>query len=104
MDIDIDRGRIRVGDIRHIIDRNDVHVFEIDLDSKYPGHPQCTVSSDGEAIELWLLSTERTRNVDESAETDTLIRFEVGDARTVCAVADASRYTARLVLYRRGRD
>lgn len=102
--IEIDPGRIRVNQVTHVIDRPDVHVFEIDLASKYPGQPQWTENVDGDGMDLRLLPIGRTRNVDDTASQDTLIRLTGFDAGNFTGVAEANRYTARIVFYRRSVD
>lgn len=101
IDIDIDRGRIGVNVVIHVIDRPDVHVFEIDLISKYPGQPQWLENAAGDGMDVFLLHTSRTRDLDRTATRDTLIRFTGFDARNFTAIAEASRYTARIAFYRR---
>ena len=104
IEVEIDRGRVRVNEIRHVINRPDVHVFEVDLASKYPGQPQWMENAAGNGMDVYLLHISRTRDLDDQATADTLIQFVGFADGPWTGVAEATGYTARIVFYRRPVD
>lgn len=93
-------GRIRTSpeQVLVVLEQPNVMIFEIDLDSKYPGlflHESC-----GEGRRsVVILPDEDTIKLDETATTDTEFILRGAEGWTI--MADGSRYTVRIVAYRR---
>lgn len=100
-------GRVRCeeGSVLVVHDQPDFKVFEIDLDSKYPGQPSYSVSDTDAAFMIFPIA--RTLNINE--QSDTITTFELfpdhtEDMREWEYMTEAARYTWRIVMWRRPRN
>ena len=94
----ITEGRIKVNEPLHLIDHPNVHVFEFDLDSKYPGGVAWLL--EGDRVRFIIEAGDRTLNTrpEASAETEVLLEGLSTDEWHI--MSEAVRYTWRVVLYR----
>lgn len=93
----IEQGRVHVNAVTRMIDHDDVVVFELDLAAK-----RAQVGAYGLGagqVTVWLVATDDTLHLDESAGRDTEFVVEVPD-QGWRAVAEIARYTAQVVVYR----
>lgn len=92
-------GKVQVSDagVDHVIDHDDVHVFEIDLMSKYPGDLVYWSTCGKMGVDIH--ASERTLEVDDKASGPTTLELPV-DSMDWVMVATGSRYTVRVVIYR----
>lgn len=100
MNYTLTAGQIRVDDgaVAHVIDHDDVHVFEIDLMSKYPGDI-ITWRGPGSQIGVDIHPGERTLEVDDKASGPTTFVLPL-ESMDWILVAEGSRYTVRVIAYR----
>lgn len=98
MDYELRPGQIRVDDdaVMQVIDHDNVKVFEIDLMSKYPG--DVITWSMGDRIGVDMFAGEHTLEVGKSPDPTTFT-LPLNSMDWVL-VAQASRYTARVIAYR----
>lgn len=94
-------GRVQVSQIVQVIDQPDVKVFEVDLASKYPGDLSDT--ADERSVSVMILPDEHTLRLDESADGVTEIVFPVECSFAWTVIANGSKGTVRICLYRRPR-
>lgn len=99
MNYELRPGQIRVDDdaVAHVIDHDDVHVFEIDLVSKYPG--EIVTWSTGGTLGVDIHPGERTLQVDDKASGPTTFVLPL-ESMDWILVAEGSRYTVRVIAYR----
>lgn len=105
MKYEINQGRIIVNDVRHVIDAENFHVFEVDLRSKYPGPVDWEFEDD--CIKVWVApNPEETLKWDHAAVDDTFIAFHIPDMDYMKwnVVSEARRYTWRIILWKRPVD
>lgn len=99
MNYEITQGRIIVNSVNHIIDSPNFHVFEIDLRSKYPGPVDWEYDED--SIRVYIdVNPERTLKTDVNSNELTSILFPFHEYGW-SALSEASRYTWRIVLWKR---
>lgn len=91
-------GRVRVHTWAQVVDHNDVKIFEIDLESKYPG--PVTVAQDSEKISVMILVGENTLDTNPNLNDVTYLDFYLSNAHDWKVLTDGSRYTVRVVMYR----
>lgn len=99
MDYTLTAGQVRVDDdaVAHVISHDDVHVFEIDLVSKYPG--EIVTWSSGGTVGVDMFAGERTLEVDDKAIGPTTFTLPL-ESMDWILVATGSRYTVRVIAYR----
>ena len=106
----VDHGKIRIAEewhergtrlpaIIHFIDSHNFHVFEIDLDSKYPGPVNWEWDDSKRQVTFTIEPNERTLHT-RACEEQTTITFHDVESRDWTIMSDASRYTWRIVFYR----
>lgn len=107
MEYELTQGRIVVNDVRHVIDAETFHVFEIDLKSKYPGPVDWEYAyndqADDEGFNIIVsidVNPERTVKTDVTSSGLTSIFFPLAE-KGWHAMSEASRYTWRIVLWKR---
>ena len=102
MEVRVDHGAVRVGEVDTVIDEARFKVFQVDLDTKYATILATAVEDDRVKVFLW--RDERTIRCDpDKMDIPTGIEFllpeqERGDDWHV--VTEIARYTARVVLFR----
>lgn len=103
--IEVDHGMIEVDQIRLIIDKPYVKIYEIGLGSKYPGPPITGVS--GAALSVLLPPSERTLYTRKGADPRdvTEVSFS-GDCLDLNwrIMANASKWSIHVALYRHDPD
>ncbi|MGH3681290.1 MAG: hypothetical protein ACRDT2_13735 [Natronosporangium sp.] len=94
---EVRQGRIQVNRVDVVVRHDDVWVLEVDLASKYPDF--VSYFSSGDQLGVTVHAGDATLYLDEAADHDTEIVFRPGGGRWDL-VADGSRYTVRIALYR----
>jgi hypothetical protein len=93
-------GEIRANAPELVVDHDDVKVFEVDLDSKYPGFVSYGGWGTGNRLSVAIHADGRTLELDDSRRGKvTQLVFELEDGEWV-AVSDAARYTWHVVVFR----
>lgn len=104
-------GQVRCSDhnVSQVLDEPRAKVWEIDLVSKYPGNPYYSLtwtdefgvesSPDVATFMVHVPASPDTLRIDPSADTDTTFTIH-GLARDWIVMAEAVRYTVRIVAYR----
>lgn len=99
---DVVHGRVKVNvdSVLHIHNHPQFQVFEFDLESKYPGMVGYFIG--GNTVEVLIGAGERTLHTRDT-DQDTRITFTAdGDISGWTVVANAARYTLRVVMYNNG--
>lgn len=92
-------GRVRVNSADLIVNHPDVQVWEIDLASKHPG--SFAEFATGTHIGVQICPDEKTLRLDDTADHDAEVLFPVDDSWKWTSIADGSKGTVRVCLYRR---
>lgn len=88
-------GEIKVAAVDVILERPDVVIWHVDLDSKYA---EILAASPEEVL---LLAGQRTLGIDESMSgLATRLRLGLPTDQNWSLITDCSRYTLRIVVYR----
>jgi hypothetical protein len=99
----VNNQSVVVADMWRVVDLPDVQVWHVDLRTKYADVGWYGV--DEGVVEVSLVTSERTLNINPDAEGPTILTFPVPVLDTECdeswiVLADCSRYTARVIFYR----
>lgn len=99
----IEPGQIKISEdgVWLVIDEENVKVWEIDLESKYPSLLPAYVnnSEGGHGYEVYIVADEDTIKIDD--ETEKTTKFVIhGLERGWFFMVDGARYTVRIVMYR----
>lgn len=95
----LERGQIIVNSIHHVVDSETLHVFELDLHSKYA---ETFTSMCGTGLTFFLSKGEHTLKTDDSQELATYFSIELDNEDWLwMPLAEAPRYTARFVAWKR---
>lgn len=97
----VEPGEVRVNHVTHVISVPNVEIFELDLLTKYAS--VLYTSYDDTAVLVALHATRDTLHVAEShrgTATHFTVRVPAGRPSDWTCLAECSRYTVRVVLYR----
>jgi hypothetical protein len=97
-------GQIIVSDVYHAVERDNVHVFEIDLESKYPG--ACLTSTTDTTVSVSIPVGDNTLKTNQTTQAMTEVVFSDFDClgHDWRVITDSARYTVCVwccIVYRR---
>jgi hypothetical protein len=97
-EIVVQPGEIIVNEVISLIDNPEFKVYYVDLRSKYPAG--VFYISTENTIAVGVLASEGTLYTDNTSFKPTMVEFRFPDAHNWNVIADAARYTVRIVMWR----
>ena len=98
-EIVVQPGEIVVNEVISLIDNPEFKVYYVDLKSKYPAGVFYIITENTIAVGIY--ASEDTLYIDDIPfNRPTMVEFRFPDAHNWNVIADAARYTVRIVMWR----